>query len=329
MASFYNQILEKIILPVGDYTFGTSFISELKNWRKISQLSEKELNRLSAINLGKLLGFTTSNVPFYKQFAGGNTLDPVPWLKTLPVVDKTDYNRDIERFLSASRGKLIPYYSSGSSGIQGIVYMNKREQSIAQAVQTMFWEWSGYYPGKPIVQTGITPNRGTAKSLKDFFLNTRYYNAFGLDQDAITAILLKQANQKNFHLGGYASSLYLLATIALENSITDVRFDAAISWGDKMFPHYRQKISEAFACKVLDTYGTTEGTMIAAQKDLDYYYIITPHVYLEILDEYNNEVPDGNIGRVVVTRLDGYSMPLIRYANGDLAIKFFKKRYPE
>ena len=329
MASFYNQILEKIILPVGDYTFGTSFISELKNWRKISQLSEKELNRLSAINLGKLLGFTTSNVPFYKQFAGGNTLDPVPWLKTLPVVDKTDYNRDIERFLSASRGKLIPYYSSGSSGIQGIVYMNKREQSIAQAVQTMFWEWSGYYPGKPIVQTGMTPNRGTAKSLKDFFLNTRYYNAFGLDQDAITAILLKQANQKNFHLGGYASSLYLLATIALENSITDVRFDAAISWGDKMFPHYRQKISEAFACKVLDTYGTTEGTMIAAQKDLDYYYIITPHVYLEILDENNNEVPDGNIGRVVVTRLDGYSMPLIRYANGDLAMKLPKNRYPE
>jgi phenylacetate-CoA ligase len=69
--------------------------------------------------------------------------------------------------------------------------------------------------------------------------------------------------------------------------------------------------------------------MIAAQKDLDYYYIITPHVYLEILDEYNNEVPDGNIGRVVVTRLDGYSMPLIRYANGDLAIKLPKNRYPE
>lgn len=329
MTSLYNRILENVILPAGDLALGTSFISELRRWRSISQLNERELNRLSVNNLERLLVFATGRVPFYKKISARDKNDPVLWLKNFPVVDKTDYNNNIEAFLSEPKDKLIPNYSSGSSGVQGVVYMNKKEQSITQAVQTMFWEWSGYYPGKPIVQTGITPDRGTVKSLKDSFFKTKYYNAFDLDQNELTGILKRQAGLQNFHLGGYASSLYLLAAAAMENNISDVRFDAAISWGDKMFPHYRRKISEAFGCRIFDTYGTTEGTMIAAQKDLDYYYIITPHVFLEILDENDNEVPDGTIGRVVVTRLDGYSMPLIRYANGDLAIKLPVSRYPE
>jgi phenylacetate-CoA ligase len=39
------------------------------------------------------------------------------------------------------------------------------------------------------------------------------------------------------------------------------------------------------------------------------------------LDDYGNEVAVGELGHVVLTRLDGYSMPLIRYRLGDLAIK--------
>jgi phenylacetate-CoA ligase len=39
------------------------------------------------------------------------------------------------------------------------------------------------------------------------------------------------------------------------------------------------------------------------------------------LDDHGNEVKDGEIGHVVVTRLDAFAMPLIRYRLGDLAIK--------
>jgi phenylacetate-CoA ligase len=40
-----------------------------------------------------------------------------------------------------------------------------------------------------------------------------------------------------------------------------------------------------------------------------------------LLDENGNEVPDGEMGFVVATRLDNYAMPLIRYYLGDLAVK--------
>ncbi len=56
---------------------------------------------------------------------------------------------------------------------------------------------------------------------------------------------------------------------------------------------------------------------------------MSPNVYLEILDDDGNEVPDGQMGHVVVTSLVAKGMPLIRYKIGDLAIKLPKSEYPE
>jgi phenylacetate-CoA ligase len=86
-----------------------------------------------------------------------------------------------------------------------------------------------------------------------------------------------------------------------------------------MFPHFRRTIEEQFQTRVFDTYGCTEGCMIAAQCDCFSYHIMTPQVYVEVLDDHGQPVPPGVFGNVIVTRLDNYSMPLIRYHVGDLA----------
>ena len=106
-------------------------------------------------------------------------------------------------------------------------------------------------------------------------------------------------------------------------------FKSAISWGDKMFAHYRKKIQKVFNCEVYETYASAEGFMIATQKDLDYLYQMSTHVKLEIVDDEGNEVEDGQIGHVIVTNLNAYSMPLIRYRIGDLAIKLPKSQKPK
>ena len=72
---------------------------------------------------------------------------------------------------------------------------------------------------------------------------------------------------------------------------------------------------------IAEVYGTTEGFMIAGLCENGNHHILTPHVYLELLDKDGNEVAPGELGYVVVTRLDAFSFPLIRYYLGDLAIK--------
>lgn len=325
----YNALLEKVILPLGDKVNRSSFIDELNRWRKIQHLSEEKLKELQTQNLYKILSYCTKNVDFYKKLNLPYNNDPYQWVKSFPIIKKNIIKDNLNDFLTEPKENLIKYASSGSSGIQGIIYMNKQEQSITRSLQVLWWEWAGFTIGQPILQTGITDKRSLIKSIKDKFLRTYYTAAFTHTEESIKEMLLNFKKTDNYFLGGYASSLYLFSQVAEKYRIDDIKFKSAICWGDKLFPHYRKAIEKQFHTKTFDTYGCTEGLMMAAQKDLPYYYQMSPHVYMEIIDKYGNEVPDGEIGYVVVTRLDCYSMPLVRYYLGDMAIKLPRNEYPE
>lgn len=316
-------------MPMGDWINGSNVMEELKKWRKISKLSEQEIVQLETTNLQNLLEFATEKIPFYADFKKVKSEDPREWIKHFPVMKKQDYKTHIESLTSQPLKKLIKKESSGSSGIPGIVYMDCKEQALNRAIQILWWEWSGWKLGTPIIQTGMTYKRGILKSIKDVVLRTKYYNAFGLSDDDTIELLELQRNKSGFFIGGYASSIFVMANIAEANNIKNVKFTGAISWGDKMFPHFRKKIKDVFGCEVTDTYACSEGVMVAAQKDLEYYYIMSPHVYLELLDDKGNAVKDGELGYVVVSRLDSRSMPLIRYYTGDLAVKLPRESYPK
>lgn len=325
--SLYNKLLEVAILPIGDFILGASFISQLKHIRKTVKQSEYQLNQLQREKLDKLLNYSVSQSNYYKGLNIKKDSDPYIWIKNFPILDKELLKAHQDRIITQKK-KLIKQSSSGSSGVQSVVYWSKKEQSIHRATQILWWEWAGYKIGNPILQTGLSPKRTTIKAIKDFFFRTYYLFAFGFTkEEAFKALVWKQNNRERV-LGGYAASLYVLSMYAKESDLK-ISFKSAISWGDKLFDHYRKSITDTFGCKVYETYATTEGMMIAAQSDLQYMYIMSPNVFLEILDDNGNEVPDGELGHVVVTSLNAYAMPLIRYKIGDLAIKLPKEMYPE
>jgi phenylacetate-CoA ligase len=226
--------------------------------------------------------------------------------------------------LTVEKSKLICNSTSGSTGIQTNIYISKEEQSLIRAIQTTWWIWAGFKIGEPMFQTGLATKRSLEKKLKDIFFRTYYQFAFGLTTEN-TEKGLTWAKRTIPFLGGYASSLFVLSEIAKGRGIT---MKSAVSWGDKLFDHYRKNIEQVFDCKVFETYGTGEGLMLGAQKDLDYLYIMDPYFIVELLDDDGNEVADGEIGQVVVTSLIHKSMPLIRYRVGDLAIKLPRSLYP-
>lgn len=325
----YRQFIEHIVLPLGDKVSGSTVMKQLKQWRTIGNQSEQSIQQLSEDKLQQLLTEVVQNVPYYHQYQNKDGLSPIAWLKTFPIMTKQEINAHIQTLTSKPLDQLIKKESSGSSGIHATTYMDRASLDTIRAIQMLWWEWAGWKIGQPILQTGMGKDRGRLKKVKDLVLRTNYTLAFGLSKNEVLDILTNNQQRKNTFLAGYASSLYVLAKTANESNINTIHFDAAVSWGDKLFPHYKEEIERAFHCKIKDTYGCSEGIMIAAQKDLDYYYIMTPHVHLELLDEHGNEVPDGELGRVVVTRLDTIGMPFVRYYTGDLAVKLPKDKYPK
>jgi phenylacetate-CoA ligase len=324
----YRKFIEHIILPIGDFLSGSTVMKQLKQWRKISLESEENIKVFSESNLSSILTKATEKVPYYRAFQNSNGLSTIDWLKTFPIMTKKEINAHIQELTSMPLDKLIKKESSGSSGIHATTYMDRSSIDTTRAIQMLWWEWAGWKIGQPLLQTGMGKDRGKLKKMKDLVLRTKYTLAFGLSRKEVEVILEDNQYRKNTFLAGYASSLYILAKTANESNKTSIYFDAAVSWGDKLFPHYKTEIERAFQCKITDTYGCSEGIMIAAQKDLPYYYIMSPHVYLELVDENGNEVPDGELGRVLVTRLDTIGMPFIRYYTGDLAVKLPREKYP-
>ncbi|WP_299060634.1 hypothetical protein [uncultured Polaribacter sp.] len=322
----YNILLEKLILPIGDFFLKTSYIKRLKYWRSIDKLSLKEINLEQQNNLKRVLNLAKEKSIFYQNINFKGT-DVYSWLKEFPILTKKMLNENIDYLLTEEKKSLIKFSTSGSSGYRADIYMNKEDLSSFRAGNTRWWEWVGYKIGSNLLQTGMTLDRKFVKSVKDTLFKTVYINAFSLSEKQMYKVLHKVKN-KNFYLLGYASSLNVLAEFALKENI-EVQFCGIISLGDKLFNHYKTNIKKAFKAKVIETYGTSEGFLIACQYDLEYLYINSAQVYLEILDENNLPVLDGEIGYVVVTRLDNSAMPLIRYKIGDLAIKLPKKDYPK
>jgi phenylacetate-CoA ligase len=325
----YNFLLEKIVLSLGDHFFGTSFKRSIDIVRDESRLSQSDLEKLSERRLFEILHHATTKCKYYRELNLVKDSNVYSWLKQFPILTKQILNEYSGELISDDfDNKLIKQSSSGSSGVQSTVYWSKYEQDRYRAIQIHWWEWGGYKLGMPMLQTGINPNRSVVKRLKDFFFRTYYIHAFAhSDNDTFRAFDWVKKRKRVF-LGGYASSLFVLAKQA-QNYPQKLNFVSAVSWGDKLFEHYKREIKDGFGVNVRETYGSAEGLMIAAQKDLPYMYLMTNNVFVEILDDEGNEVPDGELGHVVVTNLHAKAMPLIRYKIGDLAIKLPKKDYPE
>jgi len=322
----YPNFISKIALPLSDFFLRTNYSKTIKYWHKVDRYSGLELQKLQENNLRALLKHAVLNCDLYKNIKLERD-NPYEWLKQFSILTKEIVRTQESALLTESPKKLVKFCSSGSSGVQTCVYESKKELENNRALLMHFWEWSGYKVGAPLVQTGITPDRGFFKSVKDFFFKTIYINAFAHSESQILKVLDK-IKDKNYTIAGYASSVNFMAEVALKyDKTTNLR--AVISLGDKLFNHYKKNIIQAFNCRVYDTYGSAEGFMIAAQKDLDYYYIFSPHVYVEIVDDAYNPVPDGTMGNILITRLDGFAEPMIRYRLGDLGIMLPKEKYPQ
>jgi phenylacetate-CoA ligase len=211
--------------------------------------------------------------------------------------------------------------TSGTTGPATRIYYSKKEINIPRAIQLHWMNKCGYKIGDRIIQLGVDGNRSIFKRAKDILLNTRYINVIHQSESDIEKELLKIRNKKNVIFMGYASSLYLYSKVALEHQIKNVHFKFVYSYGEMLLPNFKKSVEKAFNSKIYDTYGSSEGLMIALECDYGHYHIQSSNVIVEILDEKNQEVKEGEIGRLIVTGLQNFTTPLIRYEIGDYGRK--------
>lgn len=327
----YSFLLKNLILPVGELFFGGGYLITVKQWNHFDTLSEEELENIQKSRLEQTLKTAIRDVPFYKNLEYDNLKSPLENLKSFPILTKEILRKFSPDLISEKFEiqHLRKNFSSGSSGVQSFSYSEKKNVFYLQGLNYHWYSWGGFEIGKKLLQFGISPKRTLPKKLKDIFFRVQYEEAFTLgkkDYQRITNDLKRKNIQ---YILGYPSAINQLAEYLIENNQKH-KLISIISLGDKLFDHFEENFKSAFKNpKIIDTYGCAEGIMIACRNDLPYYYISSPHVYIEIVDDDGKEVPDGVLGHVLATCFTNDAQPFIRYKLGDLAIKLPKENYPE
>src|SRR5690554_5728766 len=327
----YSYLLKKIIVPVGDIIFGGGYLKTLKKWNEYDKLPESKLIDIQNIELEKILKYTIDKVPYYQKITYNPSISAVENLKLFPILTKDILRKHSEDLVSTDFNKedLKKNFSSGSSGVQSYSYSEKKNVFYLQGISYHWYMWGGFEFGDSVLQFGISPKRSLSKKLKDIFFRVNYQEAFALNDKDYKRIYEDLQRQKTRFIIGYPSAINQLAEYLVKNNLNH-SIKSIVSLGDKLFSHFEDNFKQAFKDPlVIDTYGCAEGFLMACRYDIPYYYISAPHIYIEIVDNDGNDVPDGELGNVLITCFSNLAQPFIRYKVGDLAVKLPKEKYPK
>ncbi len=122
------------------------------------------------------------------------------------------------------------------------------------------------------------------------------------------------------YLQTYPSVAHALARHFQESGLSLANLRQVLTYGEVLESPVRAACRDAWGADVVDAYSANEVGHIAVQCAADRpYHVQAEHLLVEVLDDEGNSCQPGHTGRVVVTDLFNYAMPLVRYDIGDYA----------
>jgi phenylacetate-CoA ligase len=111
-----------------------------------------------------------------------------------------------------------------------------------------------------------------------------------------------------------------MARYAVNSGRRDLSVEAALTLGSGVTDEMREIVRRGLGARMIDRYSSEETGHISIQcPKYNHMHVLTPITYVEIVDENDKRCSVGQPGRVLVTSMQSYGMPLIRYELGDIA----------
>ncbi len=296
----------------------------LDELRRNLRLRRDDLEEIQRKKLRALIEHAYRNVPYYRKLFDAAGVLPerirgVEDLCRIPTTSKKAFQASgleerMARGLDMRR--CTGDVTSGSTGIPLRVYFTTEDYSIRSLIFIRTFMEAGYSltDRQAIVcDTRFVSERKYWFQSLGLFRKTYIPVQLGLDQQIA---LLRGCSARLIH--GYARSLGLIASEILRRGIADVRPRAVCTGAELLGDRTRRAINAAFDVDLLDTYATIESGLIAWEcAQHKGYHINSDAVVVELLHEGRPALP-GEPGRVLVTNLHSYAMPIIRYEVGDV-----------
>ncbi|MFV8374212.1 phenylacetate--CoA ligase family protein [Flavobacterium sp. LB1P71] len=294
--------------------------------RKIVALSEKEHEAFLENKKLEIVDFHLQNNPFYQELVGSNATN---W-DNLPVLNKRNLQKPLLERLSSGYSPKNSYVNktSGSSGDPFIFAKDKYSHALTWASNIYRFGWYGIdfnrsyqarFYGIPMDFIGNKKER-----FKDLLSHRFRFSIFDLSDVILEEILKKFQNKKFDYINGYTSSIVLFAkylkrkNVLLKEICPTLKVCMVTS--EMLFEADKILLEQQFGIPIVNEYGASELDLIAFQNPQEEWQVNSETLFVEILDDNNQAVPNGTSGRIVITSLFNKAHPFIRYEIGDIGI---------
>lgn len=293
----------------------------------IIQFSEEEHALFIQHKKEEIVVYHLQNNPFYKSLVG--SINTKNW-NDLPVLNKQNLQKPLSDRLSKGYSIKNVYLNktSGSSGTPFVFAKDKYCHALTWASNSMRFGWHGInfntsyqarFYGIPMDFIGNRKER-----LKDFFSNRYRFPIFNLSDIVLERFLQKFQTKKFDYLNGYTSSIVLFAKFLEKKNIVlkDIcpTLKTCFVTSEMLFESDKILLKKQLGIPVVNEYGASELDLIAFENPEGEWQINTETLFVEILDENNQPVPNGTEGKIVITSLFNKAHPFIRYDIGDMGI---------
>lgn len=313
-------------------------LNHLQNLEKTQYLSSSDIENIQEKKLKNLIKYTYENVPFYRRTFKNLKLMPddirsIDDLEKLPILTKDIINDNFHDMVSVKYQKadLMPNSTGGSTGKNLNFYYDKKNYERILAAVLRGDSWAGLELGvKNAYLWGSQFDVSMQRTIINRFFNkiqgSLFLSSYELSDEKMQYYTNELLKHKPEVLVAYPSPLYVYANFLNENKI-DIKLNSIISSAETLYDYQREFIESVFGCKIFNRYGCREFGPIACECEMHKgLHINSERLIVEFLamNEYDNKVNIEEKSNLILTDLDNYAMPFIRYEIGDTGIPLEK-----
>jgi phenylacetate-CoA ligase len=306
---------------------------EMTQWWPRERIEQEQFRQLEHV-----LAHAQRMVPFYEQRFAEHHLDasklasPQGWGK-LPLLSRRDiqlagdalYSRQVPK----SHGRVASSVTSGSTSEPVTTLGTELTEFFWQALtlRDHFWHRRDFSQTFAAIRyTGDreafpphgrqSPNWGGATA-----------GVFRTGAAHLLNVLSSIAEQTEWllrvdpgYLLAYPSVLLGIARLLETTDRRLTRLRELRTFGEIVEPECKSVCQRVFGVPMVDMYSSQEVGYLALQcPDREHYHVMSENLLVEVLDDDGRPCQAGETGRVVVTTLHNFAMPLVRYDIGDYA----------
>ena len=299
------------------------------------QLSKDELQALQFSKLSALLKHAYLTVPHYRATFDSLGIKPddinsLEDFRQIPVLTKEEYRRETSQFFSTQpRTPLYIESTSGSTGSPTEFYVSQASSAAANISRIRALRWWGIELGDRELRLSTDSSRLASglwdpirrrwkRHYRDRLMNRRTFAS-----NQMTPLFMEQLWRfsKQYHpkyLFGYGNALYTLARFLKQRGYDGRQLEliAVVSYAEPLNESQVDTIGEIFSCPVADEYGASEVGVVAYLHPCGEYHTMDDFILVEIVKSR----PEDAFGEIIVTLLENWSCPMIRYILEDLAV---------